>query len=204
MNIGSAIGLAALVAGMATTAFGQVAPYRSYQEQPAPNKQNAIAYFGYDLDFSKTSANPNNNYPFFPNPRNPVQNVKYMPQIFTAATGSGACFEIASTSTPAGSDLLLSVQNAAGNWVWLADDNAGAGQFRARMYIPAQAQYSVRISEYVTWVSEGQQNTLNQANIGGIKVNADPGSAITASSCRIAGMPFWQPNLNGGNPYNPL
>lgn len=203
MNIGKAISLAALAAGFGTSAFGQVLPYESYQEQPAPTKQSAMAYFGYDLDFTKTSVNPNNNYQFFQNPRNPVQNVKYQPQIFTAAVGSGACFEISSGSAPAGSDLLLSVQNTAGNWVWLADDNAGGGQFRARLYIPAQAQYSVRISEYQTWVSEGQQNTLNQANISMIKVNADPGSTISASSCRQTGVPFWQPNLNSGNPYNP-
>jgi hypothetical protein len=203
INISRAISLAALAAGLGTSAFGQVAPYESYQEQPAPNKQNPQAYFGFDLDFSKKSANPNIDYPSFSNPRNPVQNVRYMPYSLVAGSGSGACFEISSNSAPAGSDLLLSVQNAAGNWVWLADDNAGNGQFFARIYVPNGSGAMVRISEYVTWISEGQQNTVNQANIGVVKVNADPGSAVTASSCRLSGKPFWQSNLNSGNPYNP-
>ena len=203
INISRAISLAALAAGLGTSAFGQVAPYESYQEQPAPNKQNPQAYFGFDLDFSKKSANPNIDYPSFPNPRNPVQNVRYMPYSLVSSVGSGACFEIFSNSAPAGSDLLLSVQNAAGNWVWLADDDAGNGQFWARIFVPANSGQTVRISEYVTWISEGQQNTLNQANIGVVKVNADPGSAVTASSCRVSGRPFWQSGLNSGNPYNP-
>jgi hypothetical protein len=203
INISSAISLAALAAGLGTSAFGQVAPYQSYQEQPAPNKQNPQAYFGFALDFSKKSANPNIDYPSFPNPRNTVQNVRYMPYSLVAGSGSGACFEISSNSAPAGSDLLLSVQNAANNWVFLADDNAGNGQFWARIYVPNGHGVTVRISEYLTWISEGQQNTVNQANIGVVKVNADPGSAVTASSCRVSGKPFWQPTLNSGNPYNP-
>jgi hypothetical protein len=181
---------------MATSAFAQVAPNSFYQEQPAPAKQSAMAYFSYDLDFTKTSINPAINYYTAPNPRAPGNIVKFRPHTFVAAIGAGACFEI-SSSGPAGSDLILSVANQAGNYVWVADDNAGGGQFRARMYLPASAQYTVRISEYFS------PNNNNQNAIGIIKVNADPGSAITASSCRTAGMPYWQPNLNAGNPYNP-
>lgn len=196
INFTRAIGLSALAVGLATSAFGQVSPNSFYQEQAAPNKQNAMAYFTYDLDFTKTSVNPAINYFTAPNPRSPANIVKFRPHTFVAAIGPGACFEI-SSSGPAGSDLILSVENQAGNFVWVADDNAGGGQFRARLYMNGSAQYTVRISEYFS------PNNNNQNAINIIKVNADPGAAITAASCRVNGMPFWQYNLNAGNPYNP-
>jgi len=203
INISRAISLAALAAGLATSAFGQQSPYESYQEQPALHKQDALAYFGFDLDFTKKSANPNIDYPTFPNPRNTANIVRYKPYSLVAASGSGACFEIFSNTAPAGSDLLLSVQNAANQWVFLADDNAGNGQFWARVYVTNGQGVTLRISEYVTRLANGQLNTLNQANIGVVKVNADPGGAVTATSCHLSGKPFWQFNANSGNPYNP-
>jgi hypothetical protein len=198
-DIRIALGLSALAVGLATSAFGQVAPpgpYQFYSENPAPNKGNLAGGQQYDLDFTKKSLDPAIDYPTFPNPKAPQNIVKYQDHFFAANVGLGACFEIAS-SGPAGSDLVVSAQNQAGTHVWLADDNNGNGQFRLRFFIKAGAQYHVRVHEY------SSPNNNNRDGIIVRKFNLDPGAAITATSCRAAGVPYWQFDLNGGNPYNP-
>lgn len=195
-KIGKAIRLATLAAGLATTAFAQVGPYNFFSENPAPNKGDVMQGIQYDLDFTKISINPAINYSTFPNPKAPQNIVKFSPQFFFSNIAPGACYEINSAG-PAGSDLILSVMNQAGNWVWLADDNAGGGQFRARLFIKPGAQQVIRISEYAS------PNNNNQNGIIIRKLNLDPGAAITAISCRQAGTPFWQRDLNLGNPFNP-
>jgi hypothetical protein len=196
VNIRRAVSQSILAAGLATSAFAQIAPFHAYTEQPAPNKGETVNALQFDLDFTKTSLNPAINYPTFPNPKFPQRIVKYEPYSFTASLTPGGCFEMASVG-PTGSDLLLSVQNQGGYWVWLADDNGGNGQFKARLYIKSGAKYTVRISQSTTPNNNDQNGILVR------KINADPGSAITASSCRVPGVPFWQPDLNLGNPYNP-
>jgi len=191
-----AVGLSVLAAGLATTAFAQGGPFNTFSEYSAPNKGDLVHAFMYDLDFTKTSVNPAINYATFPNPKAPQFTVKFSPQFFSTLIAPGSCYEI-QTSGPVGSDLLLSVMNQAGTWVWLADDNDGNRQFRARMFIRSGAQYNVRISEYTS------PNNNDQNGVAVRKFNLDPGAAITATSCRAAGVPYWQPDLNGGNPYNP-
>jgi hypothetical protein len=196
MNIRKAVSLSALTAGLVTSAFGQAGPFNFFQEQLAPIKGNLMHAFQYDLDFTKVSINPAINYATFPNPNAPQFIVKFSPQFFASNIAPGACYEIQS-SGPVGSDLLLSVLNQAGNWVWLADDNDGNGQFRARLFIKSGAQQNVRISEYAS------PNNNNQNGIVVRKFFLDPGSVITATSCRAVGVPFWQMDLNLGNPFNP-
>jgi hypothetical protein len=196
INFKRAISLSALAVGLATSAFGQIAPVLSYMDEPVTAKGQTYLTLRPDLDFTKTSANPAADFPTFPNPRNPGNIVKYYTLNLVAAQFPGGCFEIASFG-PAGSDVILSVQNQAGTWKWLADDNSGGGQFRARIYLPDNASYLARISEY------SSPNNNNTNSIDFMKVNRDGGSAITATSCRATGMPFWQPNLNSGNPFNP-
>jgi hypothetical protein len=195
INIIRAVSLAVLAAGWAASASAQGGPFNTFSEYVAPNKGNLVHAFMYDLDFTKTSVNPAINYATFPNPKAPQFIVKFSPQFFSTQVAPGSCYEIQS-SGPVGSDLILSVLNQAGNWVWLADDNDGNRQFRARVYIKSGAQYNVRISEY-------SPNNNDQNGIAVRKFNLDPGDVITATSCRSAGVPFWQPDLNGGNPYNP-
>lgn len=196
-NMRNAVGVSVLAAGMAASAFGQFTPIEFYREQAAPNKGDMAMHHNYNLDFTTNSANPAFNYFTFPNPKAPGFIVKYQSHTFVSAFAPGACFEIVS-SGPNGADVILSVFNQAGAWTWLADDNAGNRQFRARIFLPGFAQYAVRISEY------SPNNPNNQTHINVRKYNLDGGAAITATSCRLNGVPFWQPNLNGGNPYNPL
>jgi hypothetical protein len=197
MNFRKAISLSALAAGLATSAFAQTAPFQFYLEQPAPNPGNLAGVQEYDLDFTKTSLNPAINYPTFPNPKFPQNIVRYQPHNFTASVGLGACFEI-SSSGPVGSDLIVSVQNQAGTWVWLADENAGNHQFRARFFIRAGLPRALRVSE------SKSPNPNNQNRITVRKLNQTPGTAITATSCRVAGLPYWQLDVNGGYPILPM
>lgn len=196
MNFTNAVGISVLAAGLAASAFGQAGPYKFTAEYLGLNKGDLLAGLQYDLDFTKTSVNPALNYPTFTNPRDARFTVKFHPHFFSTQVGPGSCYEIQS-SGPAGSDLLLSVQNAAGAFVWLADDNNGGGQFRARLYVRPGAQTITRISEFTS------PNNLNQNGIIVRKFNLDPGIAITPTSCRAAGVPFWQIDVNGGNPLNP-
>ena len=92
---------------------------------------------------------------------------------------------------------MVSVQNFAGNWTWLADDLSGGPQFFARFYIKPAAQNDVRISQY----TNGNPN--DQITVYVRKVKANPGATINASSCRLLNRPYWQMDLNSGNPYNP-
>lgn len=196
MHIGKYLKVAGLSAmasfGLSVSAFGQ--PYQHYQEKSAPNTGDMSVFHHYFLDFTTSSANPAYNWPTFTNPRNNSSVVRYAPHRITAAVSPGGCFEI-SSSAPMGSDILLSVQNNAGTWKFIADDNAGLGQFLARVYVKPSAQYEFRISEY----SPG--NNSNQPNIYVKKLKLNPGSSINSSSCRVSGIPYWQHDLNSGNPY---
>jgi hypothetical protein len=196
LNIRRAVSLSVLAAGLAASAFGQAGPYKLYSESLAPNKGDMANGLQYDLDFTKTSLNPALNYPTFPNPKAPQNIVKFHPHFFFINIAPGACFEIQS-SGPVGSDILISGRNQAGNYVWLADNNDGNGQFRVRIFIKSGAQNHVRIHEAKS------PNNNNQNGIVVRKLNRDPGAAITATSCRAVGVPFWQSDLNFGNPYNP-
>jgi hypothetical protein len=191
-----AIGLSALAVGLATSAFGQTGPYQFFSQYLAPNKGDLVSFQQYDLDFTKKSLDPALDYPTFPNPRAPQNIVKFQPHFFAVNFGFGSCFEIISTG-PAGSDLAVSALNQSANYVWLADDNYGGGQFRLRFFIKAGPQFHVRVHEYAS------PNNNNRSNIIVRQLNLDPGAAITATSCRAAGLPYWQYDLNAGNPYNP-
>jgi hypothetical protein len=195
-KIMKAVGLSVLAAGLASTAFGQAGPYQLFSEAPAPNKGDMSAGLQYDLDFTKKSFNPALDYPTFPNPKAPQNIVKFKPHFFFENQAPGACFEIQSTG-PVGSDLVVSAMNQAGTYVWLADDNAGNRQFRLRFFIKSGAQYHLRVHEYVSPNNNDQNGMVLR------KLNLDPGAAITATSCRAAGVPYWQIDLNGGNPFNP-
>jgi hypothetical protein len=190
-------GLAALTIGLVSTVSAQTVPHEFYHEKSLPiSDQGDIFIHTYSLDFTKTSLNPSLNYETFPNPRNTSSIVKFFPHRLVAAASPGACFEITSEG-PAGADPIISVQNHAGVWAWLADDNQGGGQFRARIYIKPVGQYEFRISQY----TPGNNN--DQLGIRVRKIKANSGSAINATSCRLSGVPFWQNDLNSGNPYNP-
>ena len=196
VDLRRAVSLWVLAAGLGTSAFAQSQPFEFFHEELAPNKGDVHWYYQYDLDFTKTSANPALNYPTFPNPKAPGSIVKFQTHSFMPGIGTGSCVEIESFG-PLASDLVLSVTNQAGTWKALADDNvAGTHHFKARLFLKFAVSYTVRIHEY-------SSNPNNQNTISVKKINLNPGSAINATSCRVAGLPFWQSDLNLGNPYNP-
>lgn len=193
-NIIKVVGLATLVMGFGTSAHAQASPYQFYQEEVAVNWQDESLWWNFDIDFTKTSVNPLFDFWTFTNPRS-GGTVKSYPFKLVAAVGT--CYEIHTTGA-AGSDPMVSVKNYAGNWTWLADDNGGVSpQFFARFYIKPPAQYDLRISEY----TNGNPN--DQITVIVRKVKANPGATINSSSCRLSGAPYWQEDLNSGNPYNP-
>ena len=188
-NFMKVIGLAALVAGFATTAHAY--PYQFYQEETAVNYGDEALFWHFGLDFTATSSNSGENFQTFTNPRS-GGTVKYYP---LSIVSLGGCYEIHTTGF-SGSDPIVSVQNQSGTWNWLADDNAGSAQFWIRAYIKPSAQNEFRISEY-------SSNSNNQLQVYVKKIKADPGETINgAQSCRQSGMPYWQYDLNSGNPYD--
>lgn len=188
-NIMKLVGLATLAIGFATSAHAY--PYQFYQEETAVNYGDESLFWHFGLDFTATSANPANNFLTFTNPRSTLT-VKYHP---LSIVSLGGCYEIHTTGA-SGSDPIISVQNQAGTWTWLADDNGGNGQFWARVYLKPSGSNELRISQY----SNG--NTNDQLEVYVRKVKADPDSVITAHSCRLSGTPFWQYDQNSGNPYS--
>ncbi len=191
-NIIKVVGLATLAMGFATSAHAQNSPYQFYQEETAVAWQSESLYWTFDVDFTKTSANPLYNFTTFTNPRTGGTVNSYPLKIVSL----GGCYEIRTTGAT-GSDVLLSVQNYNNVWTWLADDNGGNGQFFARVYIKPPAQYDLRISEYTNGNANDQITVIMR------KVKANPGSTINSSSCRLLNQPYWQMDLNSGNPYNP-
>lgn len=189
-NIMQLVGAATLALGFATSAHAE---YLFYQEETAVNYGDESIFWFFDLDLTKTSANSAYNFPTFTNPRS-GSTVKYYPLNLVSL---GGCYDIHTTGA-SGSDPIISVQNQAGTWTWLADDNAGSAQFWVRVYIKPSAINELRISEY----TNGNNNDQLQVDIK--RVKADPGSTINgAQSCRQSGMPYWQYDLNSGNPYDP-
>lgn len=189
-NIMKAVGFAALAAGFATNAHAN--PFQFYQEETAVNYGDEALYWSFDLDFTATSANPANNFFTFTNPRSGGTAKYYGLSIVSL----GGCYDIHTTGA-SGSDPIISVQNQAGTWNWLADDNGGNGQFWARVYLKPSGANELRISEY-------SSNSNNQLQVYVKKIKADPDSIINgAQSCRQSGMPFWQYDLKSGDPYNP-
>lgn len=144
------------------------------------------------MDFTKTSANPVYNFQTFTNTQS-GGTVNYYPLKIIIL---GGCYEIHTTGA-AGSDPIISVQNQAGTWTWLADDPGGAPQFYVRVYLNPPSQNEMRISAY------RNGNAKDQITVAVRKVKANPGSTINSSSCRLLNKPYWQADLNSGNPYNP-
>jgi len=191
-NIMKVVGAATLALGFATSAHAQSSPGQFYQEEVATTYQSEALFWFFDVDFTKTSANPIDNFQTFPNPRS-GGTVNYYPLRIVSL---GGCYDIHTTGA-SGSDPIISVQNQAGTWTWLADDNAGSAQFWVRVYLKPAGTNELRISAY----SNGNSNDQIQVYVK--KVKADPGSTINSQSCRQSSMPYWQSDLNSGNPYNP-
>jgi len=190
------VGLVVMASGFATTAFSQAAPYLYHQEKSAPNTGDMSLFQHFAVDFTANSANPAYNLPTYPNPRFSTNIVRYFKHVIVAGVNPGGCYEITSSGA-AGSDPIISAQNNSGTWNYLADDNNGSSQFRARVYIKPSAQYEFRISEY----NSGNNNNQIQVYVKKLNLSAYPGSGNpTASMCYQLGVPYWQSDLNSGNP----
>jgi hypothetical protein len=195
-NIAKMVGFAVMTAGFATTAFAQSSPYIYHEEDPAPNVGNISLFQHFAVDFTANSANSAYNMPTFPNPKATSLIVRYFPYSIVAAVSPGGCYEITSSGA-SGSDPLLSVQNNAGTWKALSDDNGGNLQITARVYVKPSARYEFRISEYAS----GNSNNQIQVYVKKLNLSAYSGSGTPpSSSCYIQGVPYWQSDLLSGNP----
>jgi hypothetical protein len=160
-------------------------------ESQSPGNGGTFQTFQYDLDFSKSSSvYPSRNFPTWTAPNG--QSVKYVSLSPKGATG---CFEISSTlPNNLSGDPILYVKNEAGNWVAFADDNAGYSQFKARIFMQPHEDASLRVSPYYN----SGNNIVIFLTVKSIKGIA--GAATDAVNCRLAGVPYREQNLNGGNP----
>jgi hypothetical protein len=198
-NIMKAVGAAVLAIGFAKPAHAF--PYLFYRERTAVNYGDVISNMDFDLDFTTTSANGGNQFLTFTNPRSNTY-VKYFPLTIFAA----GCYEIQSAAGAQGADPIISVKNQSGTWNWLADDNAGYAQFRVRVYITS-SDPAINSPEASGLAIAGYtySNKNDVIDVWIKKIKANPGETVNgAQSCRQGGIPYWQSDLNSGNPYNPL